>query len=248
MTDTLEQLEQAVPWENPLGLRTERAGAQQFWVGTTTDPTVTTDVSAKMLIAFAEGPTASYPVSAMFGLRSTQGSIAVEYLQTADYPRLEGYIEEARRDGEQDLQGQLRAVLTRGYRDCDRFVRCLMSMLPSEHGWTDEFPGVLEGTGLGSALMELLSSFMPLGARLVFRIAHEKSVQELKAGVPLCETTMLRRWRRVGFELQEARDTDPFDQPAVVLAKTTCPEVLATWSDPDRVGPYVLVPREPVGR
>ncbi len=242
MIDVLTQMRNALPRDNPIGLMTERGGDQQFWVAATQDGTMDPQLESAMLAAFVERPTGMYLASAMFGLTSIERGIAIEFLQTVDYTRLKRLMDDGRPLGAQDLRARLQSVLNRGERDCERVVRYLMAIPPSGGDWIVSAPDALEGIGLGSALMELFSSFVPTGVSISFRIAHQASIRERDAGVQLSETTMLRRWRRVGMELREERDTDGFGQPSVVLAKCDCPEIRANWNDPRRLGPYVVDP------
>ncbi|MFH1199145.1 MAG: 50S ribosomal protein L11 methyltransferase, partial [Candidatus Omnitrophota bacterium] len=193
-----------------------------------------------------------YPVAMLTGITmDNDGIVTFNWIITLDYQKVFKEIQGLRsacEPGDMTLIDTMALYFVIGSPEYAAQAKFLWKHLTSLQIKTDEdvtkffqnAPKNLRGEGVGSACLEFLTSFMPIGSRIKSALANKESLDALDKGERPENTLIGKMFQRLGYEVNQKSD-DGFSMfPGYILEKRRLPYFKIVWWNKDILGKHFL--------
>ncbi|MDP8253488.1 MAG: hypothetical protein P9X27_03705 [Candidatus Kaelpia aquatica] len=199
-----------------------------------------------------------YPVAMTTGIHMTEdGILNIGWEITLDYSGIYEAISPYRKDhmGEKSLLAAMVAYFTIGPKDefnaqAKFLYAYFTSVLNIENDsaikeFFQSAPSNLRGQGIGTAMTEFITSFIPIGGKIQFKLANQESLDALARGENFEDTLYGSLYRNLGFEIFKKLATEE-DYPTYILERRNLTYPASNWVTPKSLGMHILTNRNPL--
>ncbi|MBN1914247.1 MAG: hypothetical protein JW788_07615 [Candidatus Omnitrophica bacterium] len=99
-------------------------------------------------------------------------------------------------------------------------------------------PKNLREKGMGTAMQEFLSSFLPVGSKIKSVLANEESLKAMKKEEDFSNTLIGEWYNKMGYDMVEIIEVEDNSKPTIILEKTRMVPLKTQWKSPDWLGDY----------